>query len=189
MGEPRRSLTRQIQRTRLGAPLICDVSQQQVNMIPTRYKSKLPKQLCFPVGAQILSDALSGVPQLSSLSVAFHFTWPTTVNHIKYLVEERKPMEILSASYRNIRPGRSGSHDLEKMGWYDETWELSVYPTFRDKKAVTRELIVKEGLSEIIDWFNEPRNPTWCEGRHNCSLFVTYDGDECTISHEIDSNG
>lgn len=98
-------------------------------------------------------------------------------------------MEILSASYRNIRPGRSGSHDLEKMGWYDETWELSVYPTFRDKKAVTRELIVKEGLSEIIDWFNEPRNPTWCEGRHNCSLFVTYDGDECTISHEIDSNG
>ena len=41
-------------------------------MIPTRYKSKLPGDLSYPLGAQAVSEALAGVPQFDALTLTFH---------------------------------------------------------------------------------------------------------------------
>jgi hypothetical protein len=45
-------------------------------MIPTSYKDRLPKDLSWPVNAQVLSEALEGVPQYDMLTVSFSM-WST----------------------------------------------------------------------------------------------------------------
>ena len=41
-------------------------------MIPTGFKSSIPKNLSYPLGAKAISEALEGVPQMGSLVVDFY---------------------------------------------------------------------------------------------------------------------
>jgi hypothetical protein len=40
-------------------------------LIPTTYKSKIPQGFSYPLGAEIISEALAGVPQYEQLSIRF----------------------------------------------------------------------------------------------------------------------
>ena len=42
-------------------------------MIKTSYKEKLPQGMSYPVGAEIVSNALAGVPQYEELQISFWF--------------------------------------------------------------------------------------------------------------------
>ena len=41
------------------------------HLIPTTYKSKIPQGFSYPLGAEIISEALAGVPQYEQLSIRF----------------------------------------------------------------------------------------------------------------------
>src|SRR5450755_4019715 len=46
-------------------------------IIPTRRKkSKVPKTHTYPLGAKMISEALTGVPQFEELTIIFHFLNP-----------------------------------------------------------------------------------------------------------------
>ena len=45
---------------------------EEETLIPTRYRAKLPKQLSYPVGAEIISTALSGAAHPEALSMCFY---------------------------------------------------------------------------------------------------------------------
>ena len=57
-----------------------------VELIPTTFKEKLPRTLAYPVGAQILTDALAETPQLEELTLWFsrgdHYTTENTGRHL-----------------------------------------------------------------------------------------------------------
>ena len=74
-------------------------------MIKTSYKNKLPQGMSYPVGAEILSNALVGVPQYENLEISFRFS--------KYVLtkkrwghspktEQQSDIFVLSV-YRSIR--------------------------------------------------------------------------------------
>lgn len=52
-------------------------------MIKTSHKDKLPQGMSYPVGAEILSNALAGVPQSENLSISFNMRdecWVSSYN-------------------------------------------------------------------------------------------------------------
>ena len=57
-------------------------------------------------------------------------------------------------------------------GWFEETWELAVYPVPRGKKKAVQELLLETGLARIRVWLEKSRSQVWLDGRHNCSLQV-----------------
>src|SRR5882762_9302868 len=102
-------------------------------MIPTRYKSKLPKGLAYPIGAEALTTALADAPHAASLSVSFYGrpVWPGS--RFRETLARRHPYKILAAEFRpSCKPGYSGPEFLVEDGWYDEKWQLTVYPVVRE---------------------------------------------------------
>jgi hypothetical protein len=153
-------------------------------MIPTRSRWRISRDLAFPLGAKQISEALEGVPQYASLSIWFscHYNL-TTAARIREILNSGAPLGVLEARYRHVRPGRSASRELIEMGWYEETWRLSVHPVPRERKFVTRTLLLTTGLPKIRAWLETPRPETWRDGNHYCCLLVSF-AEEGTLCAE-----
>ena len=146
-------------------------------MIPTTYKSKLPHTLSYPVGAEAVSVSLKGVPQESALSIGFYDHPTIFASEFKKLRESKSPYLIFSVAYRHLRPGISASNQFIAEGWYEETWELKVYPVPHSHKAVARQALLSEGLPRVREWLSAERTPAWRYGRKFCEVFfVESDG-------------
>ena len=139
-------------------------------MIPTRYRAKIPKRLAFPIGAELLSEALADTPQEQSLSIAFHDKPTIFASDFQQLLHSAAPLPVLRAEYRNLPIGLSGSASMVAAGFYDVTWSLDVFPVPATLKAVVRERLQPTGLRQIRAWFEHRRPQTWQQGRHSFSL-------------------
>ena len=102
-------------------------------LIPTRLKVPIGKSDSYPVGAEIISAQLKGVAQFGVLSLGFTPFYGTTSN-LPWKEPGVEP--VMEARYRNLRPGISGSREHIDSGFYDETWELNIYPVRRHVKEV-----------------------------------------------------
>lgn len=143
-------------------------------MISTRVKSRISKELSFPLGASQISEALEGVPQYAGLTVGFYPQWHQTPVQTKEVLDGGEPLCVMEARYRNVRPGRSGSQEGVASGWYDETWELAVYPVPRDRRSSVKTLLLTIGLPAIRAWLEMSRADTWRNGHHYCRLLIRF---------------
>ena len=131
-------------------------------MIPTRSKAKLPGHLSYPVGAETISEALDGAPHSKSLSLVFYdqAVWPAS--EFRRLVTEGLPYVILTAEYQPQRKLDIGaSNDLAKDGWYDEKWELRIYPVLNELKPLANRLMREEGLPTVVTWLKSDEGKGW----------------------------
>ena len=159
------------------ARLLRALCRRVETMIPTTYKSKLPHTLSYPVGSEAVSEGLKGVPQESALSIGFYDHPTTFASELKKLRERKSPYPIFAATYRHVQPGLSASNQFIAEGWYEETWELKVYPVPRALKSVARQALLTEGLPRIKKWLSAERPPAWRSGRKRCEIFfVESDG-------------
>jgi len=140
-------------------------------MIPTKYKSKLPQTLSYPIGAEIVSASLKGVPQESALILGFYDKPVIFASDFAKLRESNSPYPIFNASYRHIQPGLTASNQFIAEGWYEETWELSVYPVPRQLKSLARQALVSVGLPQVRKWLSAERTATWRHGRKHFEIF------------------
>jgi hypothetical protein len=133
-------------------------------MIATAFKSKIPQTHSYAVGAELLSKSLSSVPQYESLKLNFYGLWAAS--------EEKKTQPLLNVNHINIRETQYSSKDLVAQGFYDDTWEIVVYPVLRTQKAKVRNLLLTEGLPKVKEWLSANRSSTWLEGRRTLSIFL-----------------
>jgi hypothetical protein len=133
-------------------------------MIPTLYKSRLPRSLSHPIGAQALSEALAGAPHVGSFTVAFSdlAIWPKS--RFQKVLAEKQPYQILTARFSpGSRPGYGGSNKFIESGWYDAKWELMVYPVLRELRHVAHRLLLEQGLTSIKRWLDASARRGWME--------------------------
>lgn len=131
-------------------------------MIPTRVKAKLPRNLSYPIGAEALGEELAGAPHAESLSVTFRdeAVWPNS--EFRRLLTERLPYRILAAEFRPARgPGLIASNDMLERGWFDESWQLTVYPVLSEFRHVANRLLREEGLPAIVRWLRSSGRAGW----------------------------
>src|SRR5262249_36554272 len=113
---PRRPLRRVSRRTlpfRAPASYSCHVDDTlERRLIPTKYRSLISKELSYPVGAEIVSAALTGVPQFDVLRLSFYND--ATPANLRRHIARGAEVQVFRANYRNYRG--------------TEEWDLSVYP-------------------------------------------------------------
>lgn len=131
-------------------------------MIPTSYKAKLPRFLSYPIGAEALTEGLKGAPRLESLSLWFSGkpVWPDSL--FQRALAEKHPYMILVARYEPAhKPGYGGANSMVKSGWYDEKWELNVYPVVRELRHLANRLLREQGLSWVAEWIRSSEQAGW----------------------------
>ena len=64
-------------------------------MIKTSHKDKLPQGMSYPVGAEILSNALVGVPQYEKLSISFNIRDECWVSSYNQKIKEKGEIAVL----------------------------------------------------------------------------------------------
>jgi hypothetical protein len=131
-------------------------------MIPTRRKDRLAKHLSYPIGAEALTEGLVGAPHAEALTVSFCRTpvWPAS-RFQKALAEEH-PYVVLAAIHQPARkPGYGGAQCLVESGWYDEKWELTVYPVIREMRGSANQALKEQGLPLIVEWLRSSQQVGW----------------------------
>jgi len=110
-------------------------------LIPTRYRVKIPHLLSYPIGAEAISDALKDVPQFKQLVLRFYFS---TDYHLK-----QGTYEFIRVEYKN----RSESSEWTKLGLYKRieqyTYEIVVQPVPKVFRHKVKGLILSEALPAI----------------------------------------
>ena len=139
-------------------------------LIPTRWRNEISQELSYPIGAELLSRGLEGVPQFEELEVAF---WcHQTAAEIRRATETGELVQLFEVRFTNIPPGLTGSKEGIDQGWYSETWSLFVYPVLREHKPVGRRALVERGLPAARDWLMEPRSTTWRQGHRYFEVWI-----------------
>ncbi len=122
-------------------------------MIPTRFRSKLPQNLSYPIGAEAVSAGLVGAPHLGALELAFYGRPFGPASRFQRVLAERLPYTIVSAGYLPARkPGLSAAGFMIESGWYNEHWELTVYPVLRVTRHAANRLLIEQGLPTLAGW-------------------------------------
>ena len=131
-------------------------------MIPTHYKAKLPRQLSYPIGAEALTEGLTGAPHAELLSLSFWGkpVWPGS--RFKQVEAQQWPYTILVVEYRPARqPGYGGARYMIESGWYDTKWEVTVYPVVRELRHHANCLLRERGLPLVVKWLSGSNRPGW----------------------------
>ena len=146
--------------------------------IRTATKDRIPSSMAYPVGAEWLTRELDGVPQLECLSIHFLANPCGRASKFQKVLQQLLPYCILAAKYRHIQPGVSAGELDIRLGFYEETWEIAVYPVPRKGKFAAQRSL-SDAMPKVRDWFSEARETTWRTGRHSCRC--TYDPVEESI--------
>ena len=136
-------------------------------MIPTRYKSKLPRFLSYPAGAELFSHELVSVPQFEKLTLSFFY-------HSKAGAPKRtsEPFAVIRVNFIRSYPRLSMPNRFIEEGCYDEKWEIRVSPVPRELNHEVKGLLLDHGFARIREWLSAKREPTWLE--NGKSLLVSY---------------
>ena len=103
-----------------------------VMLFPTRLKCKISSKLAYPVGAELISSELQGVPQAQSLEIHFYSKYER--------VETRgNPYAIFTVTY-------AGTHS------YLPGWRIEVRPVPRALKHKVMEALTSEFFPRIRQW-------------------------------------
>jgi hypothetical protein len=151
-------------------------------MISTTFRQKLPKFLSYPIGAEILTDALSSAPQIDSLTVSFG----TRYGSLQDKTYRNQPYEILRTNYSYLRSNRFTPNSWETSTHYNnEVWDIKVYAIPTELKSLVKKLLLLEGLSKVLAWLQAERTPLWLEGYRD--FVVLFDEKEGILSY-VDEN-
>jgi hypothetical protein len=147
-------------------------------LIPTTgHKTKLPKTMSYPIGAELVSQGLAGVPQQDDLRLSFTY-------HSSFEKEYKHdhPFKIFEARFDKSEMDLTMSNEFIEQGAYEEKWDLTVYPVPREKRSAAHRLLLEEGLPGIAKWLATERTPLWKTGHKTISIF--FDQAEESISFQ-----
>jgi hypothetical protein len=133
-------------------------------VIPTGYKSEIPKTHSYPLGAKAISDSLAGVPQFDLLKINFSFGW-------KGFAKDRVP----DAPYRVLEVNYYGPQHSVLSGW-----TIYVRPVPRARKHAIKSKLIAEALPKIKVWLEVNTHSLNREGSHGITFFFDELADELT---------
>lgn len=137
-------------------------------MIPTKTRNKLPRFLCYPVGAKVVTDALTTVPQIEQLEL-----WFIQNKYGESEVDRRRL--VVSARFSKHNLGVSASHAMDELGLYGPKWDVWIYAVPKELNATIRSALVGHGFGLIRDWLSQRRTELWRTTSHRCELWYSLD--------------
>jgi hypothetical protein len=153
-------------------------------MLTTDFKSKLPRKLSYPIGAEALSNALANAPFAEKLRLSFH---TPNMSHSQFMqiLDRRQPYVILLAEYRpQLSPGYSGANFMMDAGWYEARWELIVYPVLKEQRRLANVVLNEDGLPFVRQWLGSSHEEGWLSRHQSIELIFDQAGGRITTNVE-----
>lgn len=119
------------------------MEEEALFIIPTRYRHKHSKLLSYPVGAELLSRAFVGVPQLKSFNCDFTAKDP-------HLDKARDDWRVMMVGYQRSARCFSYPEYFETKGFYDPRWDIKIYAVLSDHRAAIKKALVEIGLPTMV---------------------------------------
>lgn len=135
-------------------------------VIPTVRKQKLPSFLSYPVGAQLVTNALLTVPQVDKLELWF------TCDQDRESEVDGKHL-VFAARYRKWNMGLSASRSMDESGFYGPKWAAWVYAVPKPLNSLIRSALIDHGFELIRGWYSRPRTELWLTTSHDYSLWYS----------------
>jgi hypothetical protein len=156
-------------------------SNTPAHIFPTKSRNKHSKLVRYPVGAEVLSRALDGVPQHGVLSCTF----TATDSHRR---REGSEMYVLNAVYSKRARSHYDGADALARGVLDPRWEIWVFAVPTTVSGMIRQQLLETGLPEMLrPWMLENASIDGKTGR--ASIMIVFDEDErclhCSVSSEL----
>jgi hypothetical protein len=140
-------------------------------MIPTQFKSKLPKTLSWPLGAEAVTIGLGDAPHAGEASLWFSSAPVWRASEFKRMLHEAEPYPVLVAEYRpEIRMPYGGSKEMGALGLYDAKWQIHVNPVPRAWRSTVSALLRENGLPQVADWLRSFTGSGWQNRHHRLEL-------------------
>jgi hypothetical protein len=120
-------------------------------LIPTLLRHKISSKFCYPVSAELLSNALAGVPQFKQLALWFCFDKRAPrPESLKALIEGGKPIRVLSVGLARYGCGVPA----------EVRWEVHVSPVPKELGETTRAGLMLTGIPAVRAWLEQDRHKT-----------------------------
>ena len=113
-------------------------------MIPTTYRTKIPRSLSYVTRAKIISIAWRDVPQFDFLKISFNFS--DAFQGVR---------TIFQVTYRCEQARQFSSHSMEDHGWYGPLWRVYVGGCQREDAHEVREWLREVGLPQAREWLHK----------------------------------
>jgi hypothetical protein len=85
------------------------------------------------------------------------------------LIKNSGRIPVLRVSFRHVDPGLTGSKYFIEEGFYNENWDITVYPVPRTIKHDAQQIIVDKGLPLVRSWLSKKPAPCF-RGRKSYTL-------------------
>ena len=126
-------------------------------LIEPTYKDKLGIGLSYPIGTQLISESLEGVPQYDSLSIHYR---------------KHKGPWLAASPMRDLYNIEGDVLDLYPFdtviqAYYSkqqESWSIIVYRTLKAQNKLVHDFLLSIGLVLIKNWLSDERSETWYNG-------------------------
>ena len=122
---------------------IDDATGISPHIFPTHHRDKHGKKVSFPIGAEVLSRALLGVPQHAMIRCHFY------VGDMER--RAAKPIEhVLHVVYsQQLRAGHH-SEDADARGVFDSKWSITVFAVPGTLRHQIKTLLTTEALPNVV---------------------------------------
>lgn len=114
------------------------------HIFPTLSRIQPSKLLSYPVGAELLSRALDGVPQHSMITCNF---WAGNPHHEQ---NKRALIFFMAVTYEKWARNFHHSQDAGERGVFDPRWKISVYAVPVDERALIKQLLLEYELKNTV---------------------------------------
>ena len=151
---------------------------EEIKIIPTSYRAKIPKTLSYPLGAKTISEALAGVPQFDYLNINFRRS--RLAGHPATKI----PYQVMEARYSGPSHSFSASKSMIEKGYYSPTWEITVLTVPRSLRHLLQGKLVAEALPAIREWLTTNPHSGEREGGHTLTFGFDELKNELTCNEE-----
>jgi hypothetical protein len=131
--------------------VVPSTEEAQPVIIPTLSRSKIPRNLSYPIGAEAISEVLGPVPQFSDLKVIFFLSkFDVSVRSGRYA---QPCYEFIRVEYlKDAKPGEKWPIKSPYGRPPRNQWEIVVQPVPRILRHRITKYTIESALPMIRDW-------------------------------------
>jgi hypothetical protein len=154
--------------------------ESKPHIFPTQSRTKHSKLVSFPVGAELLSRALDGLPQHAQLTCIF------SAGSLQRNLG-RELIYLMSVGYTKHARTRFDSGDAAARGIFEPRWEIWVHTVPVAMRADVKKALVETGFPNIIrPWLMANGNITGKTG--NFGMIIEYNTIDKMLVPKVQNN-
>jgi hypothetical protein len=130
------------------------MAEPELQIFPTKYRSKHSKEVSYPIGSEALSHALNGVPQQNLITCNF------TAGSPQY-DDGRPQFHVLHVTYQKQAQNFHHSKSSWERGVFDPHWQIYIFAIPRQLRGAIKLLLLEQALPDVVrPWLIEKSHLT-----------------------------